>query len=107
MRKKGQAGCPAEGFSSSGCSSFGGISMLPLVRGRGGIVGRIDYYQQHIDPELKKKLHVKRICKYHPTCSCYAKQAVKKHGTVKGLMLTAYRLMRCNPFSRGGYDPVR
>jgi putative membrane protein insertion efficiency factor len=43
-------------------------------------------------------------CKYHPTCSAYASQAVRKHGLLKGSMKAAWRLARCNPWSRGGVD---
>jgi len=47
-----------------------------------------------------------RVCKYEPTCSHYAEQAIRAHGPIKGLGLAAWRLLRCNPWSRGGYDPV-
>ena len=45
-------------------------------------------------------------CKYTPTCSQYAIQAIEKYGPLKGLGLAVYRVLRCNPFSKGGYDPV-
>lgn len=45
-------------------------------------------------------------CKYLPTCSDYAAQAISEHGVWRGLLLAVWRLLRCNPFSRGGYDPV-
>jgi putative membrane protein insertion efficiency factor len=47
-----------------------------------------------------------RLCKYEPTCSHYAEQAIRTHGPVKGLALAIWRVLRCNPWSRGGYDPV-
>jgi putative membrane protein insertion efficiency factor len=47
-----------------------------------------------------------RVCKYEPTCSCYAEQAVRRHGVVRGLGFAAWRLLRCNPWSKGGHDPV-
>ena len=47
-----------------------------------------------------------RVCRYEPTCSHYAEQAVRRHGVVRGLGLAAWRLLRCNPWSAGGYDPV-
>lgn len=47
-----------------------------------------------------------RVCKYEPTCSHYAEQAVRRHGPVRGLGMAGWRLLRCNPWSRGGYDPV-
>lgn len=45
-------------------------------------------------------------CRYYPTCSHYGYQAIFKHGALKGGLMAASRLLRCNPFSRGGYDPV-
>ncbi len=45
-------------------------------------------------------------CKYHPSCSEYAVQAVRRFGILRGLVLAGWRLLRCNPFSRGGFDPV-
>jgi len=47
-----------------------------------------------------------RVCKYEPSCSRYAEQAVRRYGPVRGLALAGWRLLRCNPWSRGGYDPV-
>jgi putative membrane protein insertion efficiency factor len=43
-------------------------------------------------------------CKYHPTCSAYARDAVRKHGPVKGSLKAAWRILRCNPWSAGGVD---
>jgi putative membrane protein insertion efficiency factor len=48
-----------------------------------------------------------RVCKYEPTCSHYAEQAVRMHGPLRGLAMATWRLLRCNPWSKGGYDPVR
>ncbi|MCI1268686.1 MAG: membrane protein insertion efficiency factor YidD [Ruminococcus sp.] len=45
-------------------------------------------------------------CRYYPTCSSYALQAVQKFGFVRGLILAVWRLLRCNPWSAGGIDPV-
>ncbi len=45
-------------------------------------------------------------CRFIPTCSMYAMEALDKHGLAKGLILTVARVARCNPFCRGGYDPV-
>jgi putative membrane protein insertion efficiency factor len=46
------------------------------------------------------------MCRYYPTCSCYAIEAIETHGALKGGLLAAWRVLRCNPFSAGGYDPV-
>ena len=45
-------------------------------------------------------------CKYHPTCSNYAREAIEKHGAIKGFVLAVRRVLKCHPFSKGGYDPV-
>ena len=45
-------------------------------------------------------------CKYYPTCSQYGLEAIKKYGALKGGALAVWRILRCNPFSKGGYDPV-
>ena len=60
----------------------------------------IKIYQFTISPMLGD------VCRYYPSCSKYAVGALKVHGPVKGLVLTAYRLVRCTPFSKGGLDPV-
>lgn len=46
-------------------------------------------------------------CKYYPTCSEYTAQAIQKYGCVKGCLLGIKRILKCNPFSKGGYDPLR
>ena len=45
-------------------------------------------------------------CKYYPSCSEYAAQAIQRYGILRGLVLAGWRLLRCNPWSRGGFDPV-
>jgi uncharacterized protein len=64
------------------------------------VVGAIRVYQRAISPALPQR------CKYHPSCSEYAVQAVQSYGILRGTVLAAWRLLRCNPFSHGGYDPV-
>lgn len=60
-------------------------------------------YQRFISP-IFKSLGVN--CKYCPSCSEYMKQAIEKYGCLKGIYLGIKRLLRCNPFSKGGYDPL-
>ena len=60
-------------------------------------------YKKFISPILKG-LGVN--CKYYPSCSEYMKQAIEKYGCFKGTYLGIKRLLRCNPFSKGGYDPL-
>lgn len=45
-------------------------------------------------------------CKYYPSCSAYAEQAIREYGILRGLVLAGWRLLRCNPWSHGGFDPV-
>ena len=64
----------------------------------------INWYQKHISVWFaSKQIH----CKYYPTCSEYAKQAIEKYGVLKGIFLSGWRFLRCNPFSKGGYDPLK
>ena len=63
-------------------------------------VAPIRLYQRAISPALP------RTCKYHPTCSQYAIGAIRRFGILRGLVLAAWRLLRCNPWSHGGIDPV-
>lgn len=47
-----------------------------------------------------------KICRFEPSCSRYTYEAVQKHGVLKGLLLGGWRVLRCNPLAKGGYDPV-
>jgi uncharacterized protein len=60
----------------------------------------IRFYQRALSPALPRR------CRYHPTCSAYAVQAIERYGILRGAVLAGWRLLRCNPFSHGGYDPV-
>ena len=61
----------------------------------------IRFYQRNIS------VHTPPACRYQPTCSQYMIDAVTKYGVIKGGLMGIWRIMRCNPFSKGGYDPVR
>ena len=63
-------------------------------------VAPIVAYQRLISPALPRR------CRYEPTCSAYAVQAIGRYGILRGLILASWRLLRCNPWSHGGYDPV-
>ena len=71
--------------------------MTPL---RGILVAPIRLYQRAISPALPSR------CKYHPSCSEYAVQAVRRYGVLRGVVLAGWRLLRCNPWSHGGVDFV-
>ena len=64
------------------------------------LIALIRLYKRYISP------HTGRHCRFIPTCSTYAIQALQTHGLVKGVILTAWRLLRCNPFGKFGFDPV-
>jgi len=64
----------------------------------------IEIYQKFVSP-INKTLNIS--CKYYPSCSEYTKQAINKYGAIKGSFLGLKRIMRCNPFSKGGYDPLK
>jgi putative membrane protein insertion efficiency factor len=67
---------------------------------RGFLVAPIRLYQRTISPALPAR------CKYHPSCSEYAVQAVRRYGVLRGAVLAGWRLLRCNPWSHGGVDFV-
>jgi putative membrane protein insertion efficiency factor len=73
------------------------LSNLPRLP----LLGLIRLYQRLISPALPDG-----TCRFTPTCSHYSYQAIAKHGAIKGLGLSIWRVLRCQPFSRGGYDPV-
>ena len=65
------------------------------------LINGIRFYQRYLSP-----LKSGTTCKFYPTCSVYAVEAIEKHGAIKGTLLAVWRILRCNPFSKGGYDPV-
>jgi putative membrane protein insertion efficiency factor len=67
---------------------------------RVAVVTPIVVYQRWISPAIPRR------CKYEPTCSRYAVEAIGEYGILRGLVLAGWRLLRCNPWSHGGYDPV-
>jgi len=68
------------------------------------LIKTIDFYQKNISRTLSNH-GIK--CKYFPTCSEYTKQAIIKYGSFKGSIMGLKRIIKCNPFSKGGYDPVK
>ena len=64
----------------------------------------IEWYQKHISNFFKNR-NIR--CKYYPSCSEYTKQAIEKYGVIKGSILGIKRILKCNPFSKGGYDPLK
>ena len=64
------------------------------------LIGIVHWYQRCISP-LKPP-----CCRFYPTCSHYAEEALRVHGVLKGSALALWRVLRCNPFCKGGYDPV-
>jgi putative membrane protein insertion efficiency factor len=71
--------------------NFPRIILLAIIRG----------YQATLSRTLPQN-----TCRYYPSCSHYGYQAIYKYGVIKGTLLAVWRVLRCNPFSRGGFDPV-
>jgi uncharacterized protein len=65
------------------------------------MIAPVRFYQRAISPAFGRR------CKYHPTCSEYTAQAIAEFGAARGIVLGAWRILRCNPFSRGGVDHPR
>lgn len=63
-------------------------------------LGMIRFYQRFVSPGLGSN------CRFYPSCSEYTYQAVEKYGVLRGSLMGWWRIMRCNPFNKGGYDPV-
>lgn len=64
----------------------------------------IKWYQKNISLFFESK-GIK--CKFEPSCSEYSRQAIEKYGVFKGIFFSVKRILRCNPFSKGGYDPLK
>lgn len=78
------------GVRTRGIAAARAIALAPLLA-----------YSNLISPALPRR------CRYEPTCSAYAIEAVRQFGALRGAVLALWRLLRCNPFSDGGYDPVQ
>lgn len=70
------------------------------VNMRSVALGMIRFYQRFVSPGLGSN------CRFYPSCSEYTYQAVEKYGVLRGSLMGGWRIMRCNPFNKGGYDPV-
>lgn len=65
------------------------------------MISLIKFYRKNISPMSPPK------CRYIPTCSQYALEAIEKHGVLRGGIMSIWRILRCNPFCKGGFDPVK
>jgi len=65
------------------------------------LLGSIRLYQMIVSPSLPRN-----SCRFYPSCSHYGYQAIYKYGAIKGSVMAIWRVLRCNPFNPGGYDPV-
>ena len=117
-REPGDTGLPTESATESATDSAVGLAVdgeAPGSAGRTGVarvlfvlgsplrwllIGAVWAYRQVISPILPP------TCRYHPSCSAYALEALQVHGAAKGFVLAVARVARCNPFTKGGLDPV-
>jgi len=74
--------------------TFWNLPRIPLL-------ALIRLYQKVVSPTLPEG-----TCRFYPSCSHYGYQAIYKYGAIKGSLMAAWRILRCNPFNRGGFDPV-
>jgi uncharacterized protein len=74
---------------------------LTAVPVRRLVIGLIQVYRRFLSPMLPP------TCRYEPSCSLYTVQAIEKYGVLKGLFMGILRVLRCHPFAKGGFDPVR
>jgi putative membrane protein insertion efficiency factor len=88
---------------SASASTSSGAPLLRAARraARAIVIAPIVVYRRAISPALPRR------CKYEPTCSRYAIEAIGTYGILRGIVLAAWRVLRCNPWSDGGYDPVQ
>ncbi len=64
------------------------------------LIGAIRLYRKTLSPLIGQQ------CRFEPSCSHYGEEAIEKHGALRGSLLTVWRILRCGPWSKGGYDPV-
>jgi len=74
---------------------------LTAVSVRRLFIGVIEIYRRFLSPMLPP------TCRFEPSCSLYTVQAIEKYGVLRGLFMGILRVLRCHPFARGGFDPVR
>ena len=80
------------------------------LKSREIVIKTIRFYQRTVSPDhgfLGKVFYPFGACRFHPTCSEYTIQAIEKYGVIRGGLMGAWRILRCNPFSKGGEDPLR
>lgn len=68
---------------------------------KGAALTVLRFYKRNVSPTLPP------ACRYEPTCSMYAQAAIEKYGVLRGVPMAFWRLVRCHPWSHGGYDPVK
>lgn len=88
---------------------FKGLVHAIIIAPRIPFLGLILLYQKTVSPDhgLIKDMFPNGYCKFYPSCSQYGYEVIKKKGVILGLPLTLWRILRCNPWSKGGMDPVK
>lgn len=78
---------------------------MQISQNKNVIIGLLLFYKRFISPILERVFG--HACRFTPTCSEYMVYSIQKFGTLRGVFLGLVRLLKCNPFSEGGYDPVK
>ena len=100
-------GADAHGESLPQMGNLEDTTSVAVKSGDGFLLKQIANYQNNISQRIKENFGKDRLCKFEPSCSEYTKAAIKKYGSIKGSLKATKRLLRCNPFSKGGYDPLK
>lgn len=91
---------PASSLGTGELRAGDAVRSIPLLP-RNAVLGFLTAYRAVISPMYGD------VCAYYPSCSAYAVGAVQQHGAVRGTILSAWRILRCNPWTKGGVDDVR
>lgn len=97
---------PRTGEALPSTETMRSVSSFFIILPSKVLLAAIYLYKRLVSPMLPGFFGPSAACRFEPSCSCYAAEAVSRHGAVRGAALTLFRIARCNPLSSGGLDPV-